>query len=381
MSYNIKLIPYWRKTRGWFIPPLYFFKQGEAKIAKKITTKFEEIVNFRNIWEAKKKCLASKNKYKTDAMAFESNPYNNVNVLIRELQNDTYKMSPYIEFDVFEPKQRHVLAPQFKDKLVQWSICRVLNPEFKNKFISDTYACIEGRGTHAYISKLNHFIRCAKVNYGNTAYVLQIDIKKFFYNIDRSVLKKIYIKHIKDENILNLIYKITDSSEIMGEVGLPLGNSLSQLSANVYMNEVDQYIKRNLSVKYYVRYMDDMVLILRNKQEAKEVLALVKDFLKERLHLTVNEKKTVYYPLKNGIKSVGFKSFGNYRLLLQKDKKKLRQKIKEIVQIKDIAVAQNKLVLATIKCRYSDSYSFIRQYLSESPELEMVLQDFAGKYN
>lgn len=314
-------------------------------------------------------------------MAFESNPYNNVNALIRELISDIYKMSPYIEFDVFEPKQRHVLAPQFRDKLVQWSICRVLNPEFKKKFISDTYACIEGRGTHAYISRLNHFIRCAKVNYGDTAYVLQIDIKKFFYNIDRSVLKKIYTKHIKDEKILNLIYTITDSSEIMGEVGLPLGNSLSQLSANVYMNEVDQYIKRNLSVKYYVRYMDDMVLILKNKQEAREVLALIKEFLKEKLHLTANEKKTVYYPLKNGIKSVGFKSFGNYRLLLQKDKKKLREKIKEILQIKDMAVAKNKLVLATIKCRYSDSYKFVKQYLIGDPELEVALQSFAGKYN
>lgn len=350
-------------------------------MVKKIKTTFSDIVNFENLWAAKKKCLAGKNKYKIDALEFELSPYNNINTLIDDLCSGSYKMLPYIEFDVFEPKERHILAPQFRDKVVQWAICRVLNPEFKKKFIKDSFACIEGRGTHSYINRLNYFIRCAKVNYGESAYVLQVDIKKFFYSIDRETLKNLYAKYLEDSQIVALIKTITDSSVTLGEKGLPLGNSLSQLSANLYLNELDQYIKRSLSVKYYVRYMDDMVLILKNKEEAKSIKALVVNFLKEKLRLENNDKKTIYYPLGKGVKSVGYISFGSYRTLSSKDRRKIQKRIQNITN-QNIAIKDQKelLMYATFKCRYSDSFRCCSKFLKENLSLFEYFQTYSGNY-
>lgn len=167
----------------------------------------------------------------------------------------------------------------------------------------------------------------------------------------------------------------------LGKKGLPLGNSLSQLSANLYLNEVDQYIKRSLSVKYYVRYMDDMVLILKNKQEAKRIKSLVITFLNEKLNLKSNNKKTIYFPLKRGIKSVGYKSFGNYRKLLPEDRRKIQKRIKNIVK-QDVALNKQKELLmhATLKCRYTDSFRCVSQFLGVSPDLFEYFQTYSEKY-
>ena len=196
-----------------------------------------------------------------------------------------------------------------------------------------------------------------------------MDIKKFFYNINRDVLKKILCKKITCKKTLRLIFKIVDSADTISELGLPLGNTLSQICANIYLNEVDQFIKRKLGVKYFVRYMDDFVLVLPNKEICKCIFSTVKEFLKSVLHLELNIKKSKMFPISQGVNAVGFKIYATHRLLRNDSKKKIKRKIRafpNLIVCGKILVSKAEQMLNSWlgHARHASSYNFIRSLLS-----------------
>lgn len=328
------------------------------------TSLFNKIVDEYNIYKAYQKSLLGKNRYKKEVLIFTQNETSNLKKLRNSLIDGTYEFGDYEEFYVYEPKVRLIHAPRYVDKIVQLSINNVLKGVYNHCFIYDSYACIDEKGTHKCVDRISYFMRKAMWEYGSDAHIVKIDIKKFFYTIDRSVLKKLYKKKIRCAKTLELIYKITDSASVISEKGLPLGNTLSQISANVYMNEVDQYAKRKLSIKYYVRYADDTVIIVKNKEEAKETLEKIRLFVKEHLNIDLNEKKSKIFPITQGVNTIGFKIHPTHRMLRNDSKKKIKRKMKKFPNLLESGEITSNKVEQIINswhghAKNANSYSFI----------------------
>lgn len=329
---------------------------------------FDLIVDKNNIDEAYKKTLKGKGKYDPEAMEFAIDEVYNLLQLRQSLIDETYEFGGYISFWVYEPKKRRVDAPHHKDKIVQLAINNVLKKVYYPSFIHDSYACMEKKGTHKCADRLSHFLRKARWEYGEDAYIVKIDVKKFFYTIDREILKELLPKKIKCEKTLRLLFKIIDSADELDLLGMPLGNTLSQLSANIYMNELDQFCKRRLSIKYYIRYMDDVIIIVKNKEEATWVMGVAETFIREELHLNINLDKTKNFPLAQGANAIGFKSFATHRLLRNESKKRIKRKIKampELILSGQLTVRKAEQMLNSWKghAKHADSHNFIQSLL------------------
>lgn len=291
---------------------------------------FNEIFSMENLKVAYQKSLKGDGKYKNESLRFQRNEAVNLKALRESIHNKTYRFGGYKEFTVYEPKERVINAPYYKDKIIQLALIERLNPIFEKSFIKESYACMVDKGTHAAVNQVQNNLRGAYRNYGSDAYILKGDVSKFFYSIDREILKKIYRKKIKDENVLWVMDLIVDSGGLISEKGLPLGNSLSQLCANIYLNEFDQYAKRYLQYKYFVRYADDVVVILPNKGTAKRAKTEFENFLINHLNLKANPKKTQIFPIKQGVNAYGYKIYKTHRLLRNESKKKIKRKIKSM---------------------------------------------------
>lgn len=215
----------------------------------------------------------------------------------------------------------------------------------KHKFISTSYACLKEKGMHKACLDVQQSMKHCK-NIWEEYYILKMDIKKYFENINKDILYRIIEKKIKDKKILWISKEIIYSNE--GETGLPIGNYTSQMYANIYLNELDQYVKTELKCKYYFRYMDDGITLLKNKEEAKEILEKIRRFLKEKLELELNQK-TQIFKSKQGVNFCGYK-INEYRLKIRdKGKRKLKKKVKKLkekVKEGEITSKEAKLYIA-----------------------------------
>ncbi len=195
------------------------------------------------------------------------------------------------------------MAPPFRDRVVQRCLCeQVLTPVIERHLIYDTYACRTGKGTHAGLERTEEFFKRHYRKHGSGGWVIKGDISKYFYSIDHEILKDNLRPLIKEHDVWWLIEQIVDSTE---GPGIPLGNQSSQWFANFYLSKFDHYVKEKLQIKYYIRYMDDWMAIVENKEEAKQKLEAMKTFLENELKLKTN-KKTQIFPLKNGVDFLGF---------------------------------------------------------------------------
>lgn len=243
-----------------------------------------------------------------------------VNHIITVLQLGIYEPSKYHQFIVTDPKKRLVLALPYQDRIAhQILIEEFIKPYYLPRFIENSYACIPERGTHAAANKIQGYMRIMRRNQGKY-YILKMDISKYFNSIDRDVLLKILRHDIVDADLLNLINTIIFSDT--QHTGVPIGNYTSQYFANIYLNKLDQYCKHNLGVKYYVRYMDDFIILAPNKQQAKQWYEAIQRYVEGYLHLKLNPKSR-FYPSSHGLDFVGYKMTENYRHLRQRSKNKL----------------------------------------------------------
>lgn len=189
----------------------------------------------------------------------------------------------------------------YRDRIVhQWYIEEFIKPYIVPKFVNTTYACLTNKGTHRAVQEVQHQMRKFKRNFGDF-WILKCDIRKFFYTIDPVILYKLMQKYIGDKKILELTKILIFNDSInCNSKGIPIGNYTSQFFANIYLNELDQYIKRTLKIKNYTRYMDDFVLILKSKKDCIIYKKYIEDFLEKTLKLQLNSKSK-YYPYKMGV--------------------------------------------------------------------------------
>lgn len=255
---------------------------------KYLNTIWERFVDIKNLTTAYNLSRRGKYKKRSDAIIFSYCASVNLLKLQESLLNGTYNIMPYKDFFIKEKKQRHIQTMTFRDKIVQRAISNVILDILEPKFIKNSYACLRGRGVQRALLRLQNYLKASKINYKNP-YYLKMDVSKFFPSIDRDIMYNILCKHIPCENMLKLLKRIMDMNPY--PIGMPLGNLTSQLFANLYMNELDQYIKHKLRVKKYIRYADDLLFIVDSKEEAIRIRDLVTLFLKEKLKLTINPNK------------------------------------------------------------------------------------------
>lgn len=245
--------------------------------------------------------------------------------ILRDLQKGSYRPGVYRKFIIYEPKRREIRALPFKDRVVhQWYVEEFIKPIFLPKFIVDTYACIQKRGLHAAIEKLRDYMK-KKYKENEAFYILKCDISKFFYSIQKDILINIISRYVKDADFLELTKKIIYDGT--GKVGIPIGNYTSQFFANIYLNELDHFVKEKLGVKYYIRYMDDFVLLLDSKEQCKEIKQKMGEFLTNKLKLQFNHK-TNYFKNRQGVTFCGYRIFIHKILLKTDSKKKIYKKVK-----------------------------------------------------
>lgn len=293
---------------------------------KTLKNEFDKYLTYEKLMEAHGKSCLNK-KCRKDIIMFNLKKEAYIKYIYEELKNQTYKHGGYTTFYVHEPKLRKIQKSRYIDRVVhRWLVDNFLAPIYIPQFIATSYACIPKKGMHKATIEIQQCMKhCLRI--WNEYYIIKMDVKKYFQNINKEILMGILQRKIKDRNLMWLIKEIIYSTN--EETGIPIGNYTSQLFANIYLNEVDKYIKHKLKVKYYFRYMDDSVILVKTKQEAKQILEQITIFLKEELKLELN-KKTQIFKSKQGINFCGYK-INEYRIKIRtKGKKKIKRKIKKL---------------------------------------------------
>ncbi|MFK7844956.1 MAG: reverse transcriptase domain-containing protein [Rhodothermales bacterium] len=264
---------------------------------------FNKIVSLDNLLIAARKAFRGK-KDKPRVAAFYFNLENEGVTLHQELIAATYEPRPYRTFTIFEPKERQICAADFRDRVVHHAICHMLDPLFEKSMISDTFACRVNKGTHAAVNRAQYFARRFPV-------FLKCDVVKYFASVDQAVLRNLLCSKIKDRRLLALLDQIIDHplpGSSQGK-GLPIGNLTSQYFANFYLGKLDHFVKDQMGVKGYVRYMDDFILFGESKYILKEQLLQIREYLENRLLLKLKDHALLMAPVAHGIPFLGFRIF------------------------------------------------------------------------
>ena len=302
--------------------------------------KLAEIFTFENLYKAYKECRKSK-QHKGEVIRFETNLSNNIVNLINDIITKKYKLGKYKEFLIYEPKQRVIEALPFKDRVVIKCFCDVvLRKKIENKLIYDNVACRKEKGTTFAIERLEKFLRkeYRKEN-NNQIFFFKCDIRKYFQSIDHEILIALLAKLDFSKDEMWMIEKLVKEQPNNASVGLPLGNQSSQWFALLYLNKIDRFVKEVLKVRGYIRYMDDMILIHRDKSYLQYSLKQIEKKCKEELKLSLNQKTQVGM-VKNGIDFLGYRHILNEngsitRKLRVSSKQRLKKHLKTLDKLKE----------------------------------------------
>lgn len=266
---------------------------------------FEDTFSEENIFSAYIEARRGK-RSKAACFEFEKSLGLNLKNLRDELHSGTYVLRPYYSFEINDPKPRVIHAPAFRDVIVQHAIYQIIYPIFDKTFIDTSFACRKGKGTHRCADYVQQSMR----QHSNDSYNVHLDIRKFFYSIDREILFKQIKRKIKDPRLLEVIHKFIGHSDTLG---VPIGNLLSQLFALIYLNPVDHFVKRFLKVTHYARYVDDMILIGLSKEHSIECAVRAEEFIHEHLNLTLS--KSSVSKMNRGLNFVGYRTWKSKRFV------------------------------------------------------------------
>ena len=288
------------------------------------------IISIENLLSAWREFLRRKRKRK-DIELFSLNLMDNILSLNRELVNKTYRHGPYRAFKINDPKPRDIHKASVRDRLLHHAIYRILYPFFDPKFIFDSYSCRRAKGTHRAINRFRKYIYKVSQNHSRTARILKCAIRKFFANIDHVILLDILKQQSVDADTVLLLSEVVGSFQTKDRpgVGLPLGNLTSQLLVNIYMNEFDQFMKRELKIKYYIRYADDFVILSENKSYLEKLLPNTANFLDKKLKLQLHPDKMFIKTIVSGVDFLGWVHFPHSRVPRTSTKNRMFRNLKK----------------------------------------------------
>jgi len=269
-------------------------------------------------------------RHKKDVQEFAFHLMDNIFSLHCDLTHHTYKHGGYQQFRIYDPKPRIIHKASVCDRLVHHAVYRILYPYFDRTFTADSFSCRNDKGTHKALNRFR---------------------KKFFTSVDQKTLIKILDSRLlaslelrrsrrgdDKEELLNLLKEIITSFK---SNGLPLGNLTSQLFANVYLNEFDQFVKHRLKIKYYIRYPDDFVIFKQRKTELENLIPQIRNFLQKELKLTLHPEKIYVKTIHSGLNFLGWINFKDHRILRTKTKRRMIKRLCETRPHTDLQVIQS----------------------------------------
>ncbi len=304
-------------------------------MAKRYKHLYEKICTFENLWLASRKARKGK-RLKDEVLDFEYNLEKELFEIHEELLSDSFEFSPYKTFTVHEPAVRLISAAPYRDRVVHHAICNIIEPILDKTMIYDSYACRTYKGMHRALDRAQSFLR-------KNDWVLKVDMKKYFFTVDHQILAADLENKIKDTHLLKLLANLLNTyksgmeyyfpfpadlpSDCCLPRGLPIGNLTSQLFANYFLTPLDRFLKEDLKIKHYLRYMDDCLIYAHDKHFLKEVKSATMEFLACR-RLNIHKNKTQIFPSKNGIRYLGFHIYRNYRRILRPNLKRFKTNFK-----------------------------------------------------
>ena len=367
-----------------------------------------EIFTLEKLYQAYLDCRKRK-KNTINALQFEIEREKNLVKLLRELKQKTYQISRHICFIITEPSPREVFAADFRDRVIHHLLYNEINHYFEKDFIENSFACREDKGTHLAVEQLKNYLK--EIDKG---FFLKLDIRSFFCSINKDILYRLILRKIAQINKLpswkrevlwlcqkiifhdptqNCIFKGGPSERkfipkekslfFSQGKGLPIGNLTSQFFANIYLNELDRFAVQNLKCQYYIRYVDDLVLLDKNKEKLKLLILSINEFLKTELDLELRLSKTKLQSIDKGISFLGYFIKPRYTLVRQKVVSRLKDRLyklnKDRTETKDL-----KEVLSMINSYYghfSHAFSFnLRKNIYEN-HLGKLREKFLPKLN
>lgn len=313
---------------------------------KRYRNLYSQVCDFKNLHLAYLKARQNK-RYRNEVLNFTAKLEENLLDIQNDLLNKNYRTGKYRKFKIFEPKLRTIKALPFLDRVVHHALCNIIEPIFDKTFIYDSYACRTGKGTHKAADRITYFLR-RLVKEKDKVYCLKCDIKNYFGSINHRILLNLIEKKIADKDVLRLIREIiyADVRQLdFLSAGIPIGNLTSQLFANLYLSELDYFVKHSLKCRYYVRYMDDFVILYKDKRYLNSVLQKIKKVLNAKLELGLNNRTSIF-PVSQGIDFVGYRIWRNYRLLRKSSVKRMKKRLKIFQRL----WKQNQINLEEIRC-------------------------------
>ncbi len=347
------------------------------------------IFTLEKIWNAYEDCRKRK-KNTVNALKFELNREKNLVKLLYDLKSRRYKISRHICFIVTVPTPREIFAADFRDRIVHHLLYRELYEMIDVDLIADSYANRRGKGTHSAVSRLSKYIKEIKSETGGGFY-LKLDVQSFFRSIDRSILFKIledkllkkvsgYVFNSNHDDVwlqevfwllkeiifndptLNFIYKGNPALQKLippnkslfysGGRGLPIGNLTSQFFANVYLNELDQFITKKLGFSKYLRYVDDFVIVSDDKEKLRSSIKPIDDFIRQRLNLKIHPHKICLQSVSLGIDYLGYFIKPTHSVIRQKVVSRFKNKLYKISHKESLLRDQVEQILPMINSYY-----------------------------
>lgn len=308
---------------------------------------YYEITSFHTLMVADTHVSKGKRE-NTERLRFYDNREGNLEEISTLLRAGKVPKVEYHSFYVYVPKVRKVIFIDYWSKVVQRAIYDVLNPKICRTFIEHTYACVKGRGQLAAMEQLYTWMRETRTS-GTEWYYYKFDVAKFFYRIDHEMLMDICRKKIDDPRTVDLLgYYINNDAvpfgmpldanqltiteeQMLYDLGIPIGGGLSHMLGNMYLDPLDQFCKRVLGIKRYIRYMDDIIILDNDKERLKEYGRRMTQFLEERLHLNFNNK-TALRPVRVGCEFVGFVIYNDHVILRKSTTLRMKRTLRKTRQ-------------------------------------------------
>ena len=296
-------------------------------VMKYIIPPFEKIFSLENLFKAWQDFKKGK-KNKKDVADFSLHLVHNLSVLRNDIISGQYKHSGYLHFKINDPKPRDIHKASVRDRVVHHCLYSALYPHFDQKFIFDSYSCRLGKGTHKALSRFKQFSKEESGNCKRKIWILKCDIRKCFASVDHIVLKSILKEHIMCGKLFVVIESVIDSfSSGIPNKGIPLGNLTSQLFINIYLHELDLYLKHRIKAKKYIRYADDFVIFSKNRNFLLSIITDIQEFLHIKLKSDLHNKKLLLKSLFSGFDFLGWIHFPNHKVLRTNTKKRMFKKL------------------------------------------------------
>ena len=353
---------------------------------------YDKLCSYENLLLAFRKAKKGKTQ-KLYVIEFESKLEENLLKLQKELIEKIYQPEPIVTVIIRDPKTRKIGKAAFRDRVIHHALVNILHPIFDPTFICDNFASRKKKGHHKALERFDSFIRKItnngkklkgiKDNNYVGGYALKADIKKYFESVDHEILLRIIREKVKDENVLWLAQQIltySSNSSVKGR-GMPLGNYTSQFFANIYLNKFDYFVKHTLRIKYYLRYVDDFVILHKDKERLERYKRYIDEYL-NTLGLRLHSTKSRIIPLHEGVPLLGFRVFYHYRLLKESSIRQLKRNLriwrKDYIQGISYDIIAARLSGWLAHAEHGDTYKFRKRVAVTFNRLFFTPQNFSA---